>query len=51
MTAADDRESLEETLAALQTPGLLEELRQADADYLAGRTVSGEEVRARYGLR
>jgi antitoxin YefM len=48
--SADDLESLNETLHALRTPGIAEELDQADADYAAGKTVSGEEIRARYGL-
>jgi prevent-host-death family protein len=48
--SADDLDSLNETLHALRTPGLAEELRQADADYAAGDTVSGDELRRRYGL-
>ncbi len=50
LMSADDLESLEETLRALSTPGLVEELRQAEADRAAGQTVSGEELRRRYGL-
>jgi len=49
--SADDLESLNETLHALRTPGVADELRQADADYAAGNTVSGDEVRRRYGLK
>lgn len=49
--SADDLESLNETLHALRTPGIVEELKQADADYAAGNTVSGEQLRERYGLR
>jgi len=48
--SADDLESLNETLHALRTPGLAEELRQADAAYAAGNTVSADEIRRRYGL-
>lgn len=48
---ADDRESLRETRHALRTPGVVEELAQADADLADGNTVSGEELRDRYGLR
>lgn len=48
--SADDLESLNETLHALRTPGLAEELKRADADYAAGNTVSGEQIRQRYGL-
>jgi len=49
--SADDLESLNETLHALRTPGVAEELNQADADYAAGNTVSGEQIRERYGLK
>jgi len=49
--SADDLDSLNETLHALRTPGLADELRQADADYAAGNTVSADEIRRRYGLR
>lgn len=50
LMSADDLESLHETLHALQTPDLIDELAQADADFAAGKTVSGEELRRRYGL-
>lgn len=50
LMSADDLESLHETLHALQTPDLIDELAQADADFAAGETVSGEELRRRYGL-
>lgn len=48
--SADDLESLKETLHALRTPGIAQELKQADTDYAAGNTVSGEQIRQRYGL-
>jgi antitoxin YefM len=48
--SADDLESLHETLHALRTPGIAEDLKQADADYAVGNTVSGEQLRKRYGL-
>jgi len=48
--SADDLESLNETLHALRTPGLVDELRQADADYAAGNSVSGQDLRRRFGL-
>jgi hypothetical protein len=35
----------------LAIPGFRESLREAEADYAAGRTVSGEEIRDRLGLR
>lgn len=49
--SAEDLESLNETLHVLRTPSLAEELKQADVDYAAGNTVSGEQIRQRYGLR
>ena len=49
--SADDLESLNETLHALRTPGVADELAQADADYAAGNTVSGDDIRRRYGLK
>jgi prevent-host-death family protein len=48
--SADDLESLNETLHARRTPGFVDELRQADADYAAGNTVSGADLRRRFGL-
>lgn len=51
LMSADDLESLNETLHALRTPGVADELAQADADYAAGKTFSGEEIRRRYGLK
>jgi antitoxin YefM len=49
--SADDLESLNETLHALRIPDIAEELKKADADYAAGNTVSGEQIRQRYGLK
>lgn len=49
--SADDLDSLNETLHALRTPGVAAELAQADADYAVGNTVSGQEIRNRYGLK
>ena len=48
--SADDLDSLNETLHALRTPGLAAELTQANSDYAAGNTVTGDELRRRYGL-
>ncbi len=50
LMSADDLDSLHETLHALRTPGLVDELAKADAEYAAGETVSGAELRRRYGL-
>ncbi|WP_052585084.1 prevent-host-death protein, partial [Mycobacteroides abscessus] len=46
----DEFDSLQETLHALMQPEILRELAQADRDYAAGRTISGDELRVRYGL-
>lgn len=46
----DEFGSLQETLHALMQPESLKELAQADRDYAAGRTISGEELRVRYVL-
>ncbi|MDQ2851390.1 MAG: type II toxin-antitoxin system Phd/YefM family antitoxin [Actinomycetota bacterium] len=50
LMSADDLESLHETLHVLSTPGAVTELRASDADFAAGDTVTGEELRRRYGL-
>lgn len=50
LMSADDLESLNETLHALRTPGVVAELAQADRDFAAGNTVSGDDVRRRFGL-
>jgi hypothetical protein len=44
------QELLDRRQHALRTPGLADGLRQADADYVAGNTLSGREIRERYGL-
>jgi antitoxin YefM len=49
--SADDLESLNETLHALRTPDVADELTQADADYAARKTISGNDIRQRYGLQ
>lgn len=48
--AADGLTSITETWRALRTPGLVEDLRQADVDFATGNTISGQELRERYGL-
>ncbi len=48
--AEDDLESLTETIRVLSTPGALDDLRQTMADYAAGATTSGDDMRRRYGL-
>lgn len=48
--SADDVESMRETIRLLSTPGAVDELDQARETYVAGETVSGEDLRRRYGL-
>jgi hypothetical protein len=48
--SVDEFDSLQETLISLKQPGIVEELARADRGYAAGRTISGEELRVRYGL-
>lgn len=50
LMSVDEFDSLQETLTSSAQPGTLEELTQADRDYAVGRTISGDELRARYGL-
>ena len=50
LMSEDDLDSLHETLHALSTPGLVEALKQAERDHEAGDTVSGDDMRSRYGL-
>lgn len=50
LMSADDLESLHETLFWLQQPGVREDLAEGERQYKDGETVSGEQLRARYGL-
>lgn len=50
LMAADDLESLQETLYWLSQPGVAESVATAEREHAAGQTVSGEELRARFGL-
>lgn len=50
LMSVDEFDSLQETMVSLAQPGTREELAQADRDYVAGRTISGDELRVRYGL-
>lgn len=50
MVAADEWESMQETLFWLSQPGLREDLAEAESAHSADTTVSGEEIRKRYGL-
>ncbi|MCZ7665127.1 MAG: type II toxin-antitoxin system Phd/YefM family antitoxin [Thermoleophilia bacterium] len=44
----DDLEALEETLDLLTQPGVLDDIRAAEADIDAGRGLSESETRARF---
>lgn len=50
LMSADDLESLHETLRVLSTPGAVDELNQARVDFASDESVSGDELRQRYGL-
>lgn len=50
LMAADDLESLHETLFWLSQPGLREDVAAARRDFASGETISGEALRARFGL-
>lgn len=50
LMAADDLESLHETLFWLSQPGIREDLAAAEDDLAAGRTTSAAELRAEFGL-
>jgi antitoxin YefM len=50
IVAAEDLESLQETLYWLSQPGIRESIAEAEADIEAGNTVSSDELRNRLGL-
>lgn len=50
LMAADDLESLHETLAWLSQPGVREDVADAREAHRTGTATSGEDLRARYGL-
>lgn len=50
LMSADDLESLHETLYWLSKPGIRESIAQAEREYVAGETISGDELRAEFGL-
>lgn len=49
--AVSDLEALEETLDLLSTPGALEQIRQAEADIVAGAAVDADELRHQLAAR
>jgi antitoxin YefM len=50
LMAADDLESLQETLFWLSQPGIREDLAAAEDEIAAGRTVGSEQLRDELGL-
>ncbi|HYU85189.1 MAG TPA: type II toxin-antitoxin system Phd/YefM family antitoxin [Kribbellaceae bacterium] len=50
LMSADDLESLQETIYWLSQPGVRDDIAEARRDLADGRTVSGADLRARYGL-
>jgi antitoxin YefM len=48
--AAEDLESLQETVFWLSQPGIRQSIAEADADIAAGTTVTSDGLRARLGL-
>lgn len=50
LIAADDLDSLHETLFWLSQPGISEDVEDARREYAAAETVSGDELRERLGL-
>ncbi len=50
MVAQEEWESLQETLFWQSQPGITEDLAAAQGEYEAGQSLSGEEIRRRYGL-
>lgn len=48
--SADDLESLQETLFWLSQPGIHESIAPAEHAYAAGETISGDQLRAEFGL-
>lgn len=49
--AVSDLEALEETLDLLSTPGALEQIRQAEADIVAGNVVDADELHRQFAAR
>lgn len=50
LMAADDLESLQETVQWLSQAGLAQSLATAERELVEGETISGDDVRARFGL-
>lgn len=50
LMSADDLDSLRETLHWLSRPGVRESVAEAEREYAAGGTTSGDDLRAEFGL-
>lgn len=50
LMSVDDLESLRETIFWLSQPGIREDIDEARADIAEGRTISGAQLRAEFGL-
>ena len=50
LMSADDLESLQETIYWLSQPGIGEDITTARTDLETGRTTSGDQLRADFGL-
>jgi antitoxin YefM len=50
LMAADDLESLQETVFWLSQPGIRDDIAAAEREYSEGTTVSGDAMREEFGL-
>lgn len=50
LMAADDLESLQESLLWLSQPGIADSVAAAEREYASGQTVGGDDLRAQFGL-
>ncbi len=50
LMAAEDLESLQETVLWLSKPGIADSVAAAEREYADGETVGGDDLRARFGL-
>jgi len=50
LMAADDLESLQETLLWLSQPGIADSIADAEREFAANTTVAGDDLRAQFGL-
>lgn len=50
LVSPDVLDELRETIEWLSKPGIRDDVRRAEAEYATGETVSGESLRAEFGL-